>query len=201
MDIVITDLSKSFGDRQVLTNFSAFFPEGKLSCIMGRSGCGKTTLLNILLGIIKADSGDISGMPERCSCVFQEDRLCEDFSAVSNVRIACAGRAGKDDIEAELRRVGLGESLRQPVKELSGGMKRRVAIVRALMAPYGLIIFDEPLKGLDSDTKALVAEYIKEKISGRTAIMVTHDEAEIALMGGRLIKMPELQEDNNEKIQ
>ena len=76
------------------------------------------------------------------------------------------------------------------VRELSGGMKRRVAIVRALMAPGELIIMDEPFKGLDESTKLTVAEFVKKQLVGRTAIMVTHDESEVELMGGILIKMP-----------
>ena len=190
MDIMISNLNKSFGERHVLRDFSAVFPAGELSCVMGRSGCGKTTLLNILLGVMPYDGGDVEGIPERVSCIFQEERLCEDFSAVTNVRIVCARNVTKAEIERQLTAVGLGDSLYRPVKELSGGMKRRVAIVRALMAEGGLIIMDEPFKGLDETTRSLVAEHVKEQISGRTVIMVTHDEAEVALMGGRLIRMP-----------
>ena len=189
-DIVISNLEKSFGERRVLQNFNAVFPAGELSCIMGRSGCGKTTLLNILLGLLSRDSGKIENLPEKISCIFQEDRLCEDFSAVTNIRITCDKKVDKSEIEAQLTKVGLGDSLYRPVKELSGGMKRRVAIVRALMAEGELIIMDEPFKGLDESTKLQVAEYVKSQIRGRTAIMVTHDESEVELMGGKLIVMP-----------
>lgn len=190
MDIVISGLEKSFGERHVLRGFDAVFPAGELSCLMGRSGCGKTTLLNILLGLIPFDDGEIEGMPEKISCIFQEERLCEDFSALTNVRIVCGKNVTKAEIEAQLTQVGLGDSLYRPVKELSGGMKRRVAIVRALMAEGELVIMDEPFKGLDETTKLMVSDYVKKQISGRTAIMVTHDESEVAMMGGRLINMP-----------
>ncbi len=190
MDIVISGLEKSFGERKVLDSFNAVFQSGKLSCIMGRSGCGKTTLLNILLGLLPRDGGEIAGLPDKISCIFQEDRLCEDFAAVTNVRIVCGKGVTKSDIEAQLEKVGLGDSLYRPIKELSGGMKRRVAIVRALMAEGDLVIMDEPFKGLDDSTKLMVAEYVKEQIKGRTAIMVTHDESEVELMGGRLLVMP-----------
>lgn len=201
MDIIISGLEKSFGQRRVLRGFDAVFPKGELSCIMGRSGCGKTTLLNILLGIIPYDDGDIKGMPGKISCVFQEDRLCEDFTAVTNVRIVCGKNVNKANIETQLAEVGLGDSLYRPIKELSGGMKRRVSIVRALMAEGELIIMDEPFKGLDDSTKLLVAGYVKRQIRGRTAIMVTHDESEVELMGGRLIHMPlppDISSDENE---
>ncbi|MDD6188982.1 MAG: ATP-binding cassette domain-containing protein [Clostridiales bacterium] len=201
MDIIISGLEKSFGQRRVLRGFDAVFSKGELSCIMGRSGCGKTTLLNILLGIIPYDDGDIKGMPGKISCVFQEDRLCEDFTAVTNVRIVCGKNVNKANIETQLAEVGLGDSLYRPIKELSGGMKRRVSIVRALMAEGELIIMDEPFKGLDDSTKLLVAGYVKRQIRGRTAIMVTHDESEVELMGGSLIHMPlppDISSDENE---
>ena len=189
-DIVISELSKSFGEHVVLINFNAVFKAGELSCIMGVSGGGKTTLLNILLGLMRQDGGEINGLPKEISCVFQEDRLCEDFSAVTNVRIACDKNITAEEIESQLKEVGLGDSMYRTVRELSGGMKRRVAIVRALMAPGELIIMDEPFKGLDESTKLTVAEFVKKQLVGRTAIMVTHDESEVELMGGILIKMP-----------
>jgi len=189
-DIVISGLSKCFGEQVVLKDFNAVFKAGELSCIMGVSGGGKTTLLNILLGLISMDAGEIDGIPENISCVFQEDRLCEDFSAVTNVRIACDKNVDSTEIESQLKKVGLGDSMYRTVRELSGGMKRRVAIVRALMATADLIIMDEPFKGLDESTKLTVAEFVKKQLKGRTAIMVTHDESEVELMGGRLIVMP-----------
>ena len=188
-DIVVSGLSKNFDDLVVLKDFDAVFKAGELSCIMGVSGGGKTTLLNILLGLLHQDSGEIYGLPKKISCVFQEDRLCEDFSAVTNVRIACGMDVDKTEIEAQLKNVGLGDSIYRPVRELSGGMKRRVAIVRALMTPSDLIIMDEPFKGLDDSTKQNVVQFVKRQISGRTAIMVTHDEEEVELMGGSLIKI------------
>lgn len=189
MDIIINGLQKSFGEQVVLNEFDAVFRQGELSCIMGRSGCGKTTLLNILLGLVPYEAGTIEGLPDKISCVFQEDRLCEDFSPVTNIRIACGKNVSKTEIEAQLKNVGLEDSAYRPVRELSGGMKRRTAIVRALMTDAELIILDEPFKGLDELTKRFVAEYVKDNLRGRTAIMVTHDLEEVSLMGGRLIEM------------
>jgi len=80
-DIVIKSLTKSFGDKAVLSDFSAVIPGGKATCLMGPSGAGKTTLVNIILGLVKPDGGSISGVPEKISAVFQEDRLCEGFTA------------------------------------------------------------------------------------------------------------------------
>lgn len=197
MDIVIKNLNKSFGDKHVLRDFSAVFPNGGLSCLMGRSGCGKTTLLNILLGLIKADSGSVEGMPELVSCVFQEDRLCDDFSAYTNVRMVCKGKTKRNDIVRDLAELGLVEDAYKRVSELSGGMRRRVAIARAFAVQSDMVIMDEPLKGLDEKTKLITAEYIKKRLVGRSAIMVTHDESEVALMGGELILMPSVADKEN----
>lgn len=192
-DIVIKDLDKSFGDKRVLSGFSARIPAGQVTCIMGPSGCGKTTLLNILLGLEPADGGVVEGLPGRMSAVFQEERLSEDFSAVTNVRIVTGKALKTEEIEACLRDLGLEGSLRAPVREFSGGMKRRVAIARAVLAEGELLILDEPFKGLDEATRENVVREVLRRISGRTVIMVTHDPREAALMGARVIEMRTLE--------
>ena len=102
-DIVLKNIEKSFDGKEVLKNFSAVFPVGQVSCIMGSSGCGKTTLLNILLGLQSADGGSVEGLPDRITALFQEDRLCEDFSAESNVRLTAARGVRGEDITAAIR--------------------------------------------------------------------------------------------------
>ena len=191
-DIIIKDLCKSFGEKKVLENFSVTFPAGSVSCIMAPSGAGKTTLISIIQGFVKPDSGSISGNEVPMSAVFQEDRLCEDFNPVSNVRFSCGSKKNKkskEEIVSCLASLGLGDSLGKPVREFSGGMKRRVAIARALMAEYELLFLDEPFKGLDEELKVLVAEYIRASAAGKTVIAVSHDESEAALLGATIIKM------------
>lgn len=189
MDICIDKLNKSFGDKQVLRDFSTCFPKNRRSCVMGSSGCGKTTLLNILLGLEKPDSGEITGLPERISAVFQEDRLCPQFSALANLRLVNGKRVPKDTLCAHLRALGLGESLALPVCELSGGMRRRVAIARAMLYDAPLIVLDEPFKGLDEATKQITMAYVRENSRGRTLIFVTHDAAEAAYLAENIIQM------------
>ena len=191
-DIIIKDLCKSFGEKKVLENFSVTFPAGSVSCIMAPSGAGKTTLISIIQGFVKPDSGSISGNEVPMSAVFQEDRLCEDFNPVSNVRFSCGSKKNKkskEEIVSCLTSLGLGDSLGKPVREFSGGMKRRVAIARALMAEYELLLLDEPFKGLDEELKVSVAEYIRASSAGKTVIAVSHDESEAALLGATIIKM------------
>lgn len=189
MDIILKDVSKRFGDKLVLNNFSAAIKEHKTTCIMGPSGCGKTTLLNIMMGFVSPDSGTVSSVPKRKSAVFQEDRLCETFNAVSNVHMVCQKEITKELVKNHLLQIGLGDRLNIPVSGLSGGMRRRVAVVRAVLAKSEILFLDEPFKGLDYDTKQMVIEYIKANTKEKTVILVTHDEDEVKKMGGELIRM------------
>jgi NitT/TauT family transport system ATP-binding protein len=156
---------------------------------MGPSGCGKTTLLNILMGFIAQDSGSIEGLPKLKSAVFQEDRLCEGFNALTNIRIVTGRRLPDEVIKEHLSRLGLAESMNLPVSQLSGGMKRRAALARAILADGEIIFLDEPFKGLDAATKYKTIEYLKENVKKKTLITVTHDEEETKLLGSRIIKM------------
>ncbi len=127
--------------------------------------------------------------------VFQEDRLCNDLNAITNIRIICGkknnGPKGITDsrIYDELEKAGLKGNEKYPVRELSGGMRRRIAIVRALMADYDILILDEPFAGLDWENKKRMADYIKEKSKGKTVILVTHDKAEAEIMGGEILNL------------
>lgn len=187
-DIIISNLCKSFGDNCVLNDFRLNIQAGEVSCIMGPSGCGKTTLLNILLGFEKADSGNISGKPEKVSVVFQEDRLFEDFSVLSNIKNALTG-CDKERATALIDAMGLKGLENKPVKELSGGMKRRVAIARALAYNAEFVVMDEPFKGLDEKTKGAVIDCVKAELRGKTALIVTHDREEARCMNAVLVMM------------
>ncbi len=190
MDVTVKNLRKFFGDKAVFRDFSHTFPQGKTTCVMGPSGCGKTTLLNLLLGLELPDSGEISGMEgKRKSAVFQEDRLCESNGAVSNLRLVNPSLSRRQ-AEAMLSELGLSDSLRQPVREFSGGMKRRVAILRALCADWDILLADEPFRGLDRAGKERVLEYFQQKTAGRTVILVTHDPDEAVFFGGECCIIP-----------
>lgn len=186
-DIILKNIEKSFEGKEVLKNFSATFPACRVSCIMGSSGCGKTTLLNILLGLQKADSGSVEGLPDRISALFQEDRLCEDFSAESNVRLTSARGVSREEIAEALTELGLESDLKTPVRELSGGMKRRVAIARTMLAEGELVIMDEPFRGLDGENRRRAAEFVLRRLGGRSLIFVTHDEEDIDLLGAEKV--------------
>lgn len=117
--------------------------------------------------------------------IFQEDRLCENVGALSNLRL-CAPSLSKKEGEKRLAELGLGDSLHQPVREFSGGMKRRVAILRALCAEYDLLLADEPFKGLDEETRLRTMEYFRAQTRGKTVLLVTHEEEEAAFFGNIL---------------
>lgn len=188
MDIVIKNLCKSYGENKVLENLDAVIESGKITCLMGPSGEGKTTLLNILMGLEKADSGVIENLPHNKSAVFQEDRLCESFSAFTNVKIV-SDRLADQTIIAHLKQVGLGEAVNQKVSTLSGGQKRRVALVRAILAEKDILFLDEPFKGLDEDTKKIVTDYLLSNTADTTVIMVTHDIDEAESLGAKVLNL------------
>ena len=181
--IRVEAVSKAYGPKTVLQAVSFSIPIGQVSCIMAPSGWGKTTLLRILMGLERPDGGRILGLEGlRFSAVFQEDRLCENLNADANIRLTAPRCTHLQVLEA-MQAVGLRDCAGQPVRELSGGMRRRVAILRALLADFDVLVLDEPFRGLDAGTKAQVMEDTRQRCAGRTVLMVTHDDAEIAAMG------------------
>jgi len=184
MPIELTDVCKAFDGRTVLSGLNHVFPDCCITCITGPSGCGKTTLLRLMMGLTEADSGSIHGLEDICiSAVFQEDRLIEHLSAFDNVRIVLRRDFPTEAIHCALKSVGLEEAARQPVRELSGGMKRRAALVRALLSDAPVVLMDEPFKGLDAATKAQVIRFAKPLLEGRTVLIVTHDPEEPEMLG------------------
>ena len=177
-NICICRVTKKYGDKTVLSEVERELPIGKITVITGASGSGKTTLLHILAGLLQADSGTITGVPKRVTMVFQENRLIEHLDAVSNVALACKKRYNKDQIIARLADINLmpADVLHKPVREFSGGMRRRVAVARAMLAPGDLCLMDEPLAGLDPDNKAAVLSFIRRHAKGKTVILVSHEE-------------------------
>lgn len=187
-DIKITELSKSYGENAVFRNLTLTLKIGRTTCVMGPSGCGKTTFANILLGFEKADGGTVSGLPDKISAVFQEDRLFEDFSALSNVKAVLPSGNAEKALRL-LSSMGLEGDAKKSVRELSGGMRRRVAIARALAYEAPFTVLDEPFKGLDEKTKDGVISFVKSYLKGKTVLLVTHDTNEAAAMDALLVKL------------
>lgn len=180
-------------DEDLINDLSLHIPAGDRVCIMAPSGTGKTTLLNLITGGLKPDSGSVSfegdtGDGVNISMVFQEDRLCSEYTAAYNIALGLKRGCRKTDlIQSHLEQLGMGESIFADVKELSGGMKRRVAIVRAVMSPSRVLILDEPFASLDEELKDRTAEYIMENLNGRTLVVVSHDEKDAERLNARIL--------------
>ena len=187
----IRNLSKSFDTHIVLDDVSLSFRDGDIYALMGSSGRGKTTLLHILMGLQTPDGGDISDFQDKkISAVFQENRLCDFLTAEENIKIVLPTSVALSlDIPAALAEILPAESLHQPVRTFSGGMKRRAAIARAMLAPSDLLIMDEPFSGLDEGTKEQVMAFILKYRDGRTLLFSTHDEDDVKAMKAGLVRL------------
>ena len=189
--IRLRGVTKRYGDQLVLDGLDLELPEGRVTCVMGPNGAGKTTLARILLGLETPDGGQVDGLDGlSCAAVFQEDRLCGQLTAAGNVVLVLDRRVPVTRVHQELAAVGLdAESRAKPARELSGGQRRRVAIVRALVTEARLLVLDEPFKGLDSAGRDLVMAYVRERCAGRTTLLITHDASEAAWFGGSVVRL------------
>ena len=157
--VTVRDLTKSYGDSLVLDHVSLDLESGCPCCLMAPSGAGKTTLFRILMGLETADSGTIEGLEGRSfSAVFQEDRLLEGYTALQNIRFVTGRGYPAHELTAIIKHLLPEDSLKKPVSEFSGGMKRRVAILRAILAPSEIILMDEPFTGLDEPVITFLEE-------------------------------------------
>ena len=191
MDIELRNIRKSYGDRVVLDGLSHVFPGRTVTRITGRSGCGKTTLLRLVAGLETPDAGEIIGVPEGgISMVFQEDRLPPRLNAATCLRSVLKKDPGREArIDAALDALGLAGEAGKPVAEFSGGMRRRVALARALLYPSPLVLLDEPFKGLDDATRRQAIDFARPLLEGRTVLLVTHDPEAEAPFGGEWLSL------------
>lgn len=166
----VNNVYKSYGEQAVLENISDTFERGKIYYLNSPSGSGKTTLLRILCGLEKPDSGKIEGV-KKFSMVFQEDRLCEEYSAIQNVALV-TGR--ECQAQKALSKLLDKDALSKPCSQLSGGMKRRVALVRAMEAESDAVLLDEPFTGMDAETKRIAEDYIRQRQGDRILIIASH---------------------------
>ena len=190
MTLRVEHLAKGFGQNTLFADLC--FEAAGPAVLWAPSGWGKTTLLRILLGLEKPDVGTVSGVG-RAAAVFQEDRLCPQLTAVENVLLVLPeGRAARAGVEADFARLGMaGEALAVPAAKLSGGQKRRAALLRAVWAKADSRFFDEPFTGLDPDAMARAAGLLKERCAGAPALLATHDRAAIEALGWPVMRLDE----------
>ena len=184
--VALENISKSFGDKQVLKNFNMKFEPGTTTAIMGVSGKGKTTIARIIAGLETPDSGTVKVTGPTASYLFQEDRLLPWLNVYDNLAII---NPDPSRITATIKAVGLTtESYKLP-SELSGGMSYRVAMARAFLYDSGLLIADEPFRGLDSKTRSDVIKNLWiPGTNGKTVLLITHSE-EDAELADRIIRL------------
>lgn len=161
--------TKHFAEKTVLCDQSLTFPSGKALCVIGESGCGKTTLLRILSGLSELDSGTVL-RPEAISYSFQEPRLFPQLTALQNVCVT----SDRKMAEQLLSSLELSGAMDKYPDELSGGMRQRVSVARAIGANAGLYLFDEPTAALDVASSQRCIDLILNRLSGKSVIISTH---------------------------
>lgn len=164
-------LHKRYGENYVVHDYSKEFEKGRIALYNSPSGSGKTTLFRLLAGLEVPDKGEVVRNGS-LAMVFQEDRLCEAYSAVKNVELVTGDR--KAAKEALLKLLP-GEALLRPCNQLSGGMRRRVALVRAVCAEADCLLLDEPFAGLDEANRQKMMDYILEECGQKIVLLATHD--------------------------
>lgn len=189
MEIRVENLCKTYGEETVFDHLTFTAGPG-ITCIMAPSGTGKTTLLRILLGLEIPDSGTAS-VPKNCrwSAVFQEDRLLEQLDAEGNLHFALGAEYREEHARLLLEELGLEVGSGKPVRDFSGGMRRRLALARALLAPFDALVLDEPFSGLDRENRAKAIDCIRRETVDKPVLLVTHDESDVTALGATTIKL------------
>lgn len=189
MSYRIEHLSKRYGSLVIFDDFNISFEESKITCLLGASGCGKTTLLNIIGGITPPDGGTLVGFEGRTfSYIFQEPRLLPWKTVQGNIEFVLdpsLSAAQRHQLAMDLmQRVALSDFANYYPAQLSGGMRQRVSIARSFAIQSDIILMDEPLNGLDAALKRTLIAWFREiwNEDRRTVIYVTHDEDEAALL-------------------
>lgn len=187
--INIKNLTFSYDESEILNNFNLTVNNGECVQLFGISGSGKTTVMRLILGLEKPQDGEIAA-PENISVVFQEDRLLENVDVQSNIRLVIS----KDQYsfaDTLLREFGLYDFRKKRVSELSGGMKRRVALIRAIAYNGDALILDEPFNGLDYDNKIIAAKIIKKEFiqKNKPVLLITHVSEDADLLGAKTINL------------
>ena len=189
--ITIDRLTLSYGRQQVLKDCSLQVEPGSRVALMGPSGCGKTSLINVIAGLLTPDSGKVS-VNGKVSYVFQEPALFPWLTAVDNINVVLSDRPETlPRAEQLLEAVGLSDCRDKYPHQLSGGQKPRIAICRALAYGGDILLLDEPLKGLDADTRDQVSALLLQEWTGKTLLLVTHDPSEAQSLCDRVYRWQE----------
>ena len=190
--LTIDHLTKQFGEKTLFRDL-CLTVEGP-AVLWAPSGWGKTTLLRILMGLDTPTAGRVRGVG-RAAAVFQEDRLCPQLTALQNVTLVLPGseKQYKEQIKVDFQQLGMdAAALALPAARLSGGQKRRTALLRALWAPSDTLLLDEPFTGMDPDTLAAAAALLRTRCGTEPVLLATHDREAIRLLGWPVIELEAL---------
>ena len=190
--LTIEHLTKQFGEKTLFRDL-CLTVDGPV-VLWAPSGWGKTTLLRILMGLDTPTAGRVRGVG-RAAAVFQEDRLCPQLTALQNVTLVLPGseKQYKEQIGADFQQLGMdAAALALPAARLSGGQKRRTALLRALWAPSDTLLLDEPFTGMDPDTLAAAAALLRTRCGTEPVLLATHDREAIRLLGWPVIELEAL---------
>ena len=185
----ISHLTKRFGEKTLFEDLNLTLAAPAV--LWAPSGWGKTSLLRILMGLETPTSGAVQGVG-KVSAVFQEDRLCPQLTAVENVALVLPGPMSqyKTQIESDFQQLGLDSAaLSLPARKLSGGQKRRAALLRALWAESDTLLLDEPFTGMDPETMKKAAALLKARCQDRKVLLATHDREAIEALGWEVIEL------------
>ena len=183
--IKIDNLSAEYMGTMILENLSFSLPAKGCVCFFGPSGSGKTTLLQIIAGLKKPLNGKVYMNYPKISYVFQENRLIPWLTALENVSIV-SGSSSEIAVDW-LKKVGLEDDTGKYPSQLSGGMKQRVNIARALAYDAPVVLLDEPFKGLDDTIKSKIIDILSEMKKDRLLLLVTHDQDDVRLLADTII--------------
>lgn len=189
-------ISFSYPNRPVITDFSEEIRDGEILGVMGPSGCGKSTLLSLTAGLLQPMQGQIQTNATRLSVVFQEPRLLPWYTVRENLLAVLPMKDREERIRRALAAVELTGNESLHPDELSGGMKSRVAIARAIAFGGDLYLLDEPFAALNTELKARISAYLKELIqkSGASMMLVTHQKEDADVLADRILTLPLIQE-------
>ena len=190
--LTIEHLTKQFGEKTLFRDL-CLTVEGP-AVLWAPSGWGKTTLLRILMGLDTPTAGRVRGVG-RAAAVFQEDRLCPQLTALQNVTLVLPGseKQYKEQIKSDFQQLGMdAAALALPAARLSGGQKRRTALLRALWAPGDTLLLDEPFTGMDPAAVQASIALLRERVEGRPVLLATHDRAAIDALGWPVLELQKL---------